>query len=182
MSIPIIYVFSSTKGEYVNGEQRETELYTAAVTEDGTELFRTHGKLDPMVLTFRPEDHTLLHSACVTYSPGGYELQWREPPANVYPQEDAASELEKQDAGTELPPAGESADGVAETVSEPVEGGSGGSRPAGADVEPADVAEAAVAVEDAVDGSLSGGPAVESVEPASEPVEPVVEVPVKESK
>jgi hypothetical protein len=80
MSIPIIYVFSSTKGEYVSGEQRETELYTAAVTEDGTELFRTHGKLDPMVLTFRPEDHTLLHSACVTYAPGGYELQWRAPP------------------------------------------------------------------------------------------------------
>ena len=85
MSIPIIYVFSSTKGEYVNGEQRETELYTAAVTEDGTELFRTHGTLDPMRLEYRADQHTLLHSACVTYAPGGYELQWREPPADVEP-------------------------------------------------------------------------------------------------
>ena len=80
MTIPIIYVFSSTKGEYVNGEQRDTELYTVAVTADGTELFRTHGTLDPMRLDVRVEDHAALHSALRTYAPDGYEVQWHAPP------------------------------------------------------------------------------------------------------
>ena len=91
MTIPVIYVFASTKGEYVNGEQRQTELYTAAVTEDGTELFRTFGTLDPMNLTYRADQHTALHAACVAYAPNGYELQWREPPANVGPKLDPAA-------------------------------------------------------------------------------------------
>ena len=139
MTIPIIYVFSSTKGEYVNGEQRDTELYTVAVTADGTELFRTHGTLDPMRLDVRVEDHAALHSALRTYAPNGYEVQWHAPPETA---DEAAPTPEKQGSETQPTAPVEGSDLVSEAAVQPAEvpAASGEpaveAEPAAADAEP----------------------------------------------
>ena len=95
MSIPIIYVYASTKGEEVYGELRSVPEYTVAVAPDGAELFRTDGFLDPFNLTYRADQHTLLHSACVRAHPDGYEITWGDPPVAKDPEDGGTIDIEE---------------------------------------------------------------------------------------
>ncbi len=94
MSLPQVYVYASTLGDFLNGEQRHIEEHTRVVTYDGIELFRTTGALNPNDLLYRADQHTLLHNACVAAFPDGYKLIWSKPPVAQDPTDEGTADIE----------------------------------------------------------------------------------------
>lgn len=104
MSLPQVYVYASTLGDFLNGEQRHIEEHTRVVTYDGIELFRTTGALNPNDLLYRADQHTLLHNACVAAFPDGYKLIWSKPPVAQDPTDEGTADIEAHiEASTSLP-------------------------------------------------------------------------------